>query len=675
MAGGLPGRVQGLAVRQRLIDGVPWAGMALVAAAAALVPGLLPLDAWLDQGPPLPGALPRAACALLLVVIACLGGVRWGQLPGIAAGAVLALALVSGLLPIEAVLLGLALQAGLLLAPPGAPVEGAQDPGLRDAVLEQMADGLLLVDAQGGIALANAAARQLLADGLLGRPVDRYLPLLREPGMLADLALEALPVDVQAARESGEPVHLEIRSASLAAPRGGAILRLSQNHRRLAREAELERLALNDSLTGLPNRVLLHDRIDQALRHAERSGGQVALMLLDLDRFKQVNDTLGHHVGDLLLQQVGPRLSEPLRRSDTLARLGGDEFAVLLPMPTDRASACAVAERLVDALAQPIAIEHMRLSVGVSIGVALYPDHGEDREGLMQQADLAMYRAKRHKLGFVICDDGMPEAVRRRQGLRRDLGKAIARDELQLLFQRKVHSTTGEVIGFEGLLRWHHPALGLLEPSDFLEVAEQTGELQALTLWVINACLREQQRWQGRGVALPISINLAASSLRIRDFAKILKLSMSHWGAKPERLILEVPESAVMADVEQALPVLQGIAELGCGIILDDFGSGYSSLVHLPRLPVRELKIHRQFVTNMETDPEAAVVVRSIVRLAHGLGLRVVATGVENARTAEWLAGLHCDTLQGHHFGRPVSGDAVLAGLSELPPAERARAG
>ncbi len=535
-----------------------------------------------------------------------------------------------------------------------------------DGLLAASREPLLLVGAGGLILAANAAAESLLGAGLAGRPLARYLP----SDSLA--AAEAGPLEVEARAESTRVLPVEIMASPLPAA-GTWLVRITDVSGRAQRTAELERLALHDALTGLPNRLLLRDRLAQAIRAGERSGEPLALMLLDLDGFKQVNDTLGHQVGDLVLQAVGPRLAEPLRRSDTLARLGGDEFCIVLPGPTDAAVACQIAERLVDGLARPFLVEGMPLELGVSIGVALYPEHGLDPDCLLEHADAAMYRAKRDRLGFCLHEGGAVPSDGRAQ-LRADLRRAIDAGELALLYLPKVDAASRAIVGLEALLRWPHPQRGLLTPDAFLPIAEQTGLILPLTLWVLGRCLREQRRWRLAGHDLPVAVNISSKWLRDERFPAILRLLMQQADGRPDRLILEMTESGLMADPERAASVMRELAELGCRLSLDDFGTGQSSLPWLQRLSLHEIKIDCGLVAAMATDRGSAVVVRSLVRLAHELGLRAVAEGVETEATARRLLALGCDELQGFLFGQPVAAALVVDTLRHTPPGPLAAA-
>ncbi len=535
---------------------------------------------------------------------------------------------------------------------------GGGDRRLRG--LEGLSEAYLAFVAGGKIVWANDAAVALLGYPLLGRDVGRYVPLLRDPERLAEMLADQCPVDTEVHHESSRSFAGEVMVTRR--PVGGralSIARITDASSRRARERSLERLALHDALTELPNRLLLHDRLRQALRAAERSSEPLALMILDLDRFKEVNDTLGHHVGDLLLRELGPRLATPLRRSDTLARLGGDEFAVLLPAPTPRDIACQVAERLVEQLAKPFLVEGMRLEIGVSIGVAVSPDHGMELEALLQSADSAMYKAKREGLGFVVFDEEEPSAYHRRLVLQRELRGAIEREELILLLQPKLAAAGRRVVGVEVLVRWAHPELGLLEPKDFLALAERTGLADQLALWTLNAALKEQRSWRLAGLDVPVSVNLAAGWLREPGAPKMLRLALDNWEARPGDLVLELAEDDVTSGLETTLPQLEAIAAMGCELSLDGFGTGFSPLIHLRRLPLSELKIDRSLIARTTEDRSAAVIVRSIVSLAHGLGLRVVGMGIDGPEAADWLATLRCDHLQGYFLAPPMDSAAL----------------
>jgi diguanylate cyclase (GGDEF)-like protein len=399
----------------------------------------------------------------------------------------------------------------------------------------------------------------------------------------------------------------------------------------------------------------------------------MAVLLLDLDRFKDVNDTLGHHVGDLLLTEVGPRLQQPLRSADTVARLGGDEFAILLLGPTDLETACRVAERIVDALRRPFAIRDLTLEVGISIGVALYPEHGTTASELLQHADVAMYAAKRDQLGFVVYSAESDTNSVRQLTLTGELRRAIEDDQLVLEFQPKINAQTAELDGVEALIRWLHPEHGAIPPNEFIHSAEQTGLIKPLTLWVLNAALRALQGWQEDGFEFGVAVNLSVKSLQDPQLPEVISLLLQSWEQRPELLTFEITESALMADPATALEVLARISEIGCRLSLDDFGTGYSSLAYLQKLPIDELKIDRSFVVAMTHDDSAAVIVRSVVNLAKGLGLGVVAEGVETEQAFASLRSLGCEHVQGFLFGAAMGRDEFRRWLTTSPWSRRAR--
>jgi len=449
---------------------------------------------------------------------------------------------------------------------------------------------------------------------------------------------------------------------------GGFLLLALGYQRQLIRQAAASHhQALHDPLTGLPNRELFADRVGQAIRSADRQLRPAALLLLDLDRFKDVNDTLGHHHGDRLLGEVATRLTGVLRQVDTVARLGGDEFAVLLP-EVDAAGAPAVAEKLRVALHQPLTLDGVGIDLDASIGIAVYPDHGGDAAELLQHADVAMYAAKQTHAGFVIYDASVDQHSPRRLALLGGLRRALERDELVLHYQPKADLRSGRVLGVEALVRWQHPEHGLLGPGEFIPLAERTGLIHPLTRWVLDAALRQAAEWRRAGHELSVAVNLSTRSLLDRDFPDQVADRLAAWGVPAGCLMLEVTESAVMADPALALEVLGRLHALGVGLALDDFGTGYSSMAYLKALPVDELKVDRSFVGHMASSNSDAVIVRSTIDLGHNLGLHVVAEGVETRDAWEELKALGCDTAQGYHLGRPMPAADVERWLGQVVP-------
>jgi diguanylate cyclase (GGDEF)-like protein len=420
----------------------------------------------------------------------------------------------------------------------------------------------------------------------------------------------------------------------------------------------LRHQATHDRLTDLPNRAALHQQAGRKLLGARRSGTLAALMLLDLDRFKEVNDTLGHEQGDHLLVEVAHRLRDVLRHNDLLARLGGDEFAVLAVLP-HRGAVGEVATRVHAALARPFDVAGVAVELGASIGIALQPDHGDDVSTLLRRADVAMYQAKRAGTGIETYDRERDPYSPERLKLLGELRRGIDNDELVLHFQPKVALSSGRVIGVEALVRWQHPARGLLGPGDFLEVAERTGVITDVTRWVLDAAVRQCHEWRLRGTDLPVAINLAAANVVDVALPDQIERTLRRWDVPAELLACEISEDTVMGDPRRATEVLERLRALGVRLSLDDFGTGHSSLSYLKRLPLDEVKIDRSFVTGMAVDPSDAAIVRSTIDLARHLALDVVAEGVETEEVLDVLVALECDVAQGYLLSRPLPADQL----------------
>jgi diguanylate cyclase (GGDEF)-like protein len=423
------------------------------------------------------------------------------------------------------------------------------------------------------------------------------------------------------------------------------------------RTATAEHLARHDSLTELPNRRWFLEAVGAALENpALQSGG---LLLVDLNGFKDVNDTLGHHHGDLVLQEVGPRLRAAFRSEDLVARLGGDEFAVFMP-GADISAAEAAVERLQDALHKPVDVDGISIALDASIGLAWYPEHGADVDTLLQRADVAMYRAKACHDALVIYrsedDTHSPE----RLGLAVDLRRAVAEHELVLHYQPQVELEGGQPVAVEGLVRWCHPQRGLLGPLEFIEVAERTGVIKDLTQQVLDIGLRDLRAWREDGRDLSLSLNVSVRSLLDRRFPEEVEKLLAQHGIDGESLTLELTESSLMVDPDLAKETMHRLAELGVSVAIDDFGTGYSSLAYLTDLPIGELKIDKSFVRAMSSDNRNAIVVRSTIELAHNLGLRTVAEGIEDVPTYDCLRTLGCELAQGFYMSKPLPADSLL---------------
>ena len=428
---------------------------------------------------------------------------------------------------------------------------------------------------------------------------------------------------------------------------------------------ERERQALHDDLTGLPNRALFHERAARAVH--DRGEGLLAVMLLDLDHFKDINDTLGHPVGDQLLCAVGERLRGAVRDGDLVARLGGDEFA-LLCADLDRAEAEELAGRVVAALETSFSVDGVRLDVGCSLGLALSPDHGQDPQTLLQRADVALYAAKVQRGSWSIYAPEQDGHSLEKLALLGELREGVARDELVVHYQPLCDARTGQVLSVEALVRWQHPVLGLLYPDRFIHIAESTGLIVPLTQVVLERTLEQLVRWDAAGLHVDASVNLAARQITDLGLPDVVAQALRRHGLAPGRLVLEVTESQIVADASRADVVLRRLREVGVGLAVDDFGTGYSSLTQLRSLDVDVLKIDKSFVQHMSEDENDALIVRSTIDLGHNLGLRVVAEGVEDVRALERLRTLGCDVVQGYYLCRPLPGDEVLAWAGARAP-------
>jgi len=429
---------------------------------------------------------------------------------------------------------------------------------------------------------------------------------------------------------------------------------LRQVTRRLRGQVEqIEKLALYDALTGLANRRLFHDRLEQAFLHAQRNGAGFALMLLDLDRFKEINDTLGHQTGDAVLEHLAARLRDVARATDTVARLGGDEFALVLEGAPDSASALFVAERIRRALDDPFVIDDMPLELETSIGIAIYPRHGDDAEQLLKRADLALYASKDSHQPVVyasVHDQHLADGL----GLVAHIRKAIENGELVVHYQPEIDLATGETKRVEALVRWNHPERGLLLPESFIPLARQSALVRPITRHVLDAALGQCRAWQDLGIQVGVAVNLAGRDLDDAQLEEEVSEALRRWRIEPELLELEIPESAIVSERERVHKVVARLSERGVRIAVDDFGSRYASLSHLKQLPVDVLKVDMSFVQNVGTNRDDDAIVRSTIDLAHSLGISVVAERVERDDVLQRLRALGCDLAQGFCLARPA---------------------
>jgi diguanylate cyclase (GGDEF)-like protein/PAS domain S-box-containing protein len=435
---------------------------------------------------------------------------------------------------------------------------------------------------------------------------------------------------------------------------------------RLQAEQRIWHVAHHDALTGLPNRTLLHDRLEQAIVQAERQGDLVAVIFLDLDRFKGINDTLGHAVGDELLKHVAERLGAVVRAVDTVSRLGGDEFVIVMTRVAERQVAATVAQKIIDALAPAVIIEGHTLRATPSLGVAFFPDDGSEALQLMKNADTAMYHAKaRGRNTYEFFTEQLNEAAAHAFSLEQRLRHAVEAGHLALHYQPLVDMATQRIDSFEALLRWMDPEHGIINPADFIPLAEETGLIVRIGEWVLGEALRQNRRWQEAGMPLiPISVNLSPRQFRQADLVERIRAILAETGQPARLLELEITESTLLSDMESALVTLRELDAMGVRLAIDDFGTGYSSLNHLKRLPVHKLKIDQSFVRDLGTDSDDAAIVTAILSMGHAMDLAVLAEGVETGAQLAALGELGCRQYQGYLFSRPLPPDEVIAAFN-----------
>ncbi len=435
---------------------------------------------------------------------------------------------------------------------------------------------------------------------------------------------------------------------------------------RMRAEEKIRHQAYYDALTGLPNRTLFHDRLQKAVTTAQREGKPLASIILDLDHFKEINDTFGHPRGDVLLKQVGLRLKGLLRESDTVARFAGDEFSILL-WGINQEGAVQVAGKILKALEEPFTVEGLSLAVEASLGIALYPDHGENADSLIQRADVAMYVAKESGSGYFVYASEADRHNPRRLALMGQLRHAIEHDEMVLHYQPKVDLKTKRTTGMEALVRWQHPEFGMVPPDQFIVPAEKTGLIKPLTRWVLGKALHDCRIYHQAGAKISVAVNLSRRNLHDPELPEQVAHALKNGNISPECLVLEITESAIMADPARAMEILGRLNDMGVRLSIDDFGTGYSSLASLKKLPVKEIKVDQSFVKNMAVNENDAMIVRSTIELAHNLCLEVVAEGVEDQPTLDRLTVLGCDSAQGYYISRPIPAEELRHWLKDSP--------
>ena len=548
------------------------------------------------------------------------------------------------------------------------------------AIYDAMACGVVVRNAAGAVVFANAAAKRIFGrppdelDGVAAPGEDRRV---REDGT----TMPDDEVPNVAAQALGEP----IRNVMMGMVRADGYVRWllvdavpikdASGHvrevvssftdvtDRKKAEHELERQALHDTLTGLPNRSLLLDRLEQALRTARRLATPLALLVMDLDRFKEINDTFGHRAGDLLIGEVAQRIMADLRETDTVARLGGDEFALILP-GADEGGAGHVAQKIIAALQRPFEIEGAAHEVAISIGIAVSPQHGEDVETLMRRADMAMYVAKTTPGGSAVYAEQQDPEGSNQLAMMAELRHTLETDQLQVVYQPIVGFVEGEAMRVEVLARWRHPERGLIAPGEFIPLAERSGLVKSLFSRVLAMTLAQCAEWKLANLPVQAAVNLSIRNLLDPELPRVIDQALERAGIPPEWLAFEITESMLMAEPNRVLRTLAELRDIGVQFAIDDFGVGYSSLAYLQRLPAYAVKIDRSFVGRMTRDRGSAEIVKVITNLGHALGMKVIAEGIEDQATYDACAAVGCDSAQGFFVGRPMVATAIPAWLA-----------
>jgi diguanylate cyclase (GGDEF)-like protein/PAS domain S-box-containing protein len=546
------------------------------------------------------------------------------------------------------------------------------------AIMESSHDAVISTTPDGIVTSWNAGAQETYgytAEEMEGKPVSKLEPLERE-GEIAEIIQRVLSgenvVRYETVRLRKDASLVEVAVAvSPIRDENGEVAGVASIARDISDQKRAQELIVfqtyHDPLTGLPNRSLLMERLNLCLSKARRTGKRLALLFLDLDLFKAINDGFGHQAGDTVFQEISRRLIQCVRDDDTVARIGGDEFAVLLPEISRADDAVVVARKLLEAVSEPLAIAGRRADITTSIGVSVFPDDGADPEALLRSADHAMARAKeKGRNNFQLSIPELTDEAVQRLTLQAGLRQAIEKDELVLHYQPVLSLTTGRILSMEALVRWQHPDKGLVMPGAFIDVAEKAGMMVSLGDWVLNRAARQARKWHDEGFTdLRIATNLSPSQFHERNLVTNLQRTLAETGLRPEALEIEITEGVAMEDAEVTVANLLALRDLNVGVSIDDFGTGYSSLSYLKRFPVTTLKIDRSFVTDVVTNSADAGIVRAVVAMAHGLKLNVIAEGVETKEQFAYLRESGCDALQGYWFSRPLAVDKIDTLLAE----------
>ncbi len=533
--------------------------------------------------------------------------------------------------------------------------------------------GIVTLDGNEVIEMVNPAIEAMYgneANEMIGLHVRHLFSEMcdKAPGWRQNSILDAVDgaYETVAVRRSGKtfPVELIVSKAPL-----NSVQRVTLFVRDLSayrqQQMALEHQAMHDDLTGLANRSLFFKRLRSTIEQSADQENAFSVLLLDLDRFKEVNDTLGHPIGDRLLQAIAKKLVALKPEIATLARFGGDEFGILLPDSGDDTVAVELSETIIETLCKPFELDGISLEVGASIGIARYPDHGTEASDLVQRADVAMYAAKQTQSGFAFYDAEEDRNSVRHLTLTGDLRRAVQENQLFLHFQPKIRMRGGKLIGVEALVRWNHPEHGFIPPDEFIDHAEQTGLTAPLTDWVLNAALRQWSTWQRQGLELDMAVNLSPRMLHFGDIVGMIGRRLEKWQMPAERLVIEITENALMIDPQRSSETVAALRKMGVRIAIDDFGTGYSSLSLLKELAAEELKIDKSFVMELTENENDRTIVESTIAMAHNLGLTVVAEGIESEDALVLLRRMGCDVGQGFHIGRPMAPADVDKWVSE----------
>ena len=551
----------------------------------------------------------------------------------------------------------------------------SRENALATITLDSIGEGVVRTDLCGNVTYLNGFAERMsgwFREEALGRPVADVLRLVDSVSgeVLPNVVVIVTQGDKSAMtttkcinctliRRDGLEFGIENRVAIIHDRDGdtiGAVISFRDVSTARAASLEMSRVAQHDVLTQLPNRTLFDDRLTQAISLAERQNKQLAVLFVDVDQFKRINDTLGHAVGDKLLRSVAGRLTACIRRTDTVSRLGGDEFLILLPQVEHAEDAAITARKILRAMASPHIIDNKSLDINVSIGGSTYPADGQDAESLLSQADVAMYEAKQHgRNSYQSFRKEMTTRLAKRRLLEADLRSALGRDEFLLHYQPKINLQTGQVTGMEALIRWQHPERGMLLPATFVPIAEECGLILRIGQWVLLEACRQAREWSESGLgAVPISVNVSAVEFQSKDFLSGVRAALIATGMEPRNLELELTETVLMQDAESAVITLRDLKAMGVRVAIDDFGTGYSSFTYLRRFPVDTLKVGQSFVQDITSDPDGSTLVGAMISIGKSLKQRVVAVGVETASQLDFLQRHECGEGQGSYFSNPV---------------------